>query len=280
MIDLHLHTTASDGRGSPEDVIKAARSARLQVVSIVDHDTVAGLPGAARACAVLGVELVSGIEITAVRQGEDVHVLGYFFDPEAAMLVQFLEAQRVDRVRRVEEMLGRLADLGVRLDRRDVLNDEVLRPGRAAGRPLIARAMVRAGIVRTSTEAFDFYLGQNGAAFVARRGSSPEEVVSIIHGAGGIASLAHPGMLGHDEWLDRAGSDGFDAIEAYHSSHSDDTTARCRAAATRLGLGISGGSDYHGDPSHGPARPGETLLPEAAYADLCVRAGRAGGTRT
>lgn len=253
--------------------MRVARAARVRVVSVVDHDTVAGLDAAHRACATLGLELVPGIEITAVRNGEDVHVLGYFFDAASPALLAFLENQRADRRRRVGEILERLAGLGIRLDPQQVLAD-ASGPGQSPGRPLIARALVRAGVVRTTSDAFDWYLGQNRAAFVPRRASSPEEVVRIIHDAGGVASLAHPGLLGHEDWVDQAAAIGFDAVEVHHPAHDRDAVQRYLAVAARDGLGVSGGSDYHGDPSHGPERPGAVALPDASYADLCRRAGR------
>jgi predicted metal-dependent phosphoesterase TrpH len=268
VIDLHLHTTASDGRSSPEDLVQAAARSRLTTLSVTDHDTVAAQDRVAAACERAGIEWVPGIEITAIREDVDVHVLGYFFDHRALALSAFLDAQITDRRRRVREMIQKLDALGVQVDADQVLGGHGGLDARWIGRPLLARALVRAGHVRSTREAFDLYLAENGAAWVPRRAPSPDQVVEIIHQAGGIAALAHPGLIGHDEWILPMAAAGLDALEVYYIEHSPEMTVHYRVLAERLGLAMSGGSDYHGDPSHGPARPGSVSLPDAAYADL------------
>ena len=271
MIDLHLHTTASDGRSSPEDLVKASVRARLTAISVTDHDTVAALDRAAAACERAGIEWVPGIEITAMRDEVDVHVLGYFIDHRAPTLTAFLDEQVADRRRRVREMIVKLDALGVHVDTDAVLGGHGGLDSRWIGRPLLARALVRAGVVRSPREAFDLYLAEHGAAWVPRRAPTPEQVVDLIHRAGGIAALAHPGMMGHDEWIPRMAAAGLDALEVDHVEHSPEMTTHYLVLAERLGLAMSGGSDYHGDPSHGPARPGSVSLPEKAYAGLKQR---------
>jgi 3',5'-nucleoside bisphosphate phosphatase len=279
VIDLHLHTTASDGRSSPEDLVQAAVRARLSVISVCDHDTVAGLDRTAAACARAGIEWVPGIEITAIREDVDVHVLGYFFDHRSADLQAFLDEQVADRRRRVREMIAKLDALGVHVDGDALLGGHGGLDAKWIGRPMLARALVKGGHVRSPREAFDLYLAENGAAFVARRAPSPEAVVDLIHRAGGIASLAHPGMMGHDEWIPPIAAAGLDALEVYYVEHSPEMTTHYRVLADRLGLAMSGGSDYHGDPSHGPARPGSVSLPDAAYAALKQRVEATRGAR-
>jgi hypothetical protein len=274
VIDLHLHTTASDGRSSPEDLVRAAAGARLRTIAVTDHDTVAGLDRAAAACATAGIEWVPGIEITAMLEGVDVHVLGYFFDHRAAVLTAFLDGQVTDRRRRVREMIDKLDALGIHLDADDVLASHGGLDSRWIGRPLLARALLRAGHVRTTREAFDLYLSEEGAAWVPRRALSPAEIVALIHEAGGLASLAHPGLMGHDEWIPPIAASGLDALEVYYIEHSPDMTTHYRVLAERLGLAMTGGSDYHGDPAHGPARPGSVSLPDEAYQALKRRASR------
>ncbi len=271
MIDLHLHTTASDGRSSPEDLVQAAVRARLDTISVTDHDTVAGLDRVAAACATAGIEWVPGIEITAIYEDVDVHVLGYFLDHHSAVLTGFLDRQVTDRRRRVREMIDKLDALGLHVDADEVLGGHGGLDGRWIGRPLLARALLRARHVRTTREAFDLYLAENGAAWVPRRALPPQDVVTLIHEAGGIASLAHPGLMGHDEWIPPIAASGLDALEAYYSEHSPEMTTHYRILAERLGLAMSGGSDYHGDPAHGPARPGSVSLPAAAYEALKER---------
>jgi 3',5'-nucleoside bisphosphate phosphatase len=271
VIDLHLHTTASDGRSTPEALVQAAVRSRLTALSVTDHDTVAALDRAAAACARAGIEWVPGIEITAIRNDVDVHVLGYFLDHRAPILTAFLEVQITDRRRRVREMIEKLDAIGLHVDAGQLLDGHGGLDAKWIGRPLLARALVRAGHVRSPREAFDLYLAEDGAAWVPRRAPSPEEVIDLVHRAGGIASLAHPGLMGHDEWIPPMAAAGLDALEAYYVEHSPEMTVHYRVLAERLGLAMSGGSDYHGDPSHGPARPGSVSLPEQAFAALKQR---------
>ncbi len=268
MIDLHVHTTASDGRSSPEQVVEAARKVGVRTLAVADHDTVSGLDRAAAACARAGIAWVPGVEITAIRDGSDVHVLGYFVDHRSDALGAFLEAQAIDRVRRVREMVEKLGRLGVFVDLDALLGGAGRPAGGWVGRPMLARALVRQRVVRSTHEAFERYLAEGAAAWVPRRAPSPAEVVAIIHRVGGIASLAHPGLLGRDEWIAPMAAAGLDAIEVYYADHSAQLTTHYRVLAERLGLGMSGGSDYHGDPGYGSARPGSASLPDEAFRDL------------
>ena len=268
MIDLHTHTTASDGRCSPAELVARASAAGVGVLSVTDHDTTAAATSAAAECAKVGVEFIPGIEITAVIDGVDVHVLGYFIDPDAAALAAFLAEQRQRRIDRVRKMVERLAALGIVLDADAILRPSQTGQGKAAGRPWIARALVDAGHVASTSEAFERYLKTGAPAFVPRVGPAPAEVFVQIHRANGIASLAHPGLLKRDELVPGFVTDGLDAIEAHHSKHSSDDTGRYLALARRHGLAVSGGSDYHGDPSHDVGGPGSTVLPPELFQDL------------
>jgi 3',5'-nucleoside bisphosphate phosphatase len=276
MIDLHTHTTASDGRCTPQELVSRAAAAGVTVLSVTDHDTSDACDAVATACAASAITFVSGIEITAVREELDVHVLGYFFDPLAPALRVFLAEQRQRRLDRVGRMLAKLAGLGIRLDAEAILRPAVEQPGKAIGRPAIARALVAGGHVKTSNDAFAIWLSRGRPAFVAREGATPEAVIAQIHGAGGIASLAHPGLLRRDEWMPSLVSSGLDAIEAYHTNHDEQATGRYRSIAHRSGLAVSGGSDYHADQTHGSAHPGSVSLPADEFEPLRARAaGRA-----
>lgn len=268
MIDLHTHTTASDGRCSPAELVERARAAGVDVLSVTDHDTTAAAPAVAAACAAAGIEFVPGIEITAVNDGVDVHVLGYFIDPNAPGLSAFLATQRQRRVDRVRQMVDRLAALGITLDAAAILRPSESGDGKAAGRPWIARALVAGGYVANIAEAFEKYLKTGAPAFVSRVGPTPPEVFAQIHGADGLASLAHPGLLKRDDLLPGFVAAGLDAVEAHHSKHSADDTSRYLAFAQGLGLVVSGGSDYHGDPSHDAGGLGSTVLPRERFQDL------------
>jgi predicted metal-dependent phosphoesterase TrpH len=169
--------------------------------------------------------------------------------------------------------VARLATLGVELDAdtivRPVLDDE----SKSAGRPWVARALVDAGHVSSTAEAFDRWLARGKPAFVPRTGFAAPVVIARIHEAGGLASLAHPALIGRDEWIEELAAEGLDAVEAYHSEHDKAATARYVAIARTLGVLVTGGSDFHGDASHGASEPGSTSLPREHYESLlrCVR---------
>ena len=265
MIDLHLHTSASDGDYSPPEVVTRARQAGLRTIAITDHDTVAGIAEAQRAGSDLGAEVIAGIEVTAVHEQRDVHVLGYFIDPMCEALLDFLTRQRLNRVERVREMAVRLAELGMPIDADALLAPFTLQPGRSVGRPAVARALVDAGHVPTVSAAFDALISAGRPAFVPRRGASPTEVVAVIHGAGGLASLAHPGLIRRDDIIPSLVAAGLDALEAFHSDHSPDDVVRYRTMAAQHALAVTGGSDFHGDSRHPRATLGSVTLPQDEF---------------
>jgi 3',5'-nucleoside bisphosphate phosphatase len=268
VIDLHTHTTASDGRCSPEELVARAAQAGVTVLGLTDHDTVAGVVPTAAACARAGIEFVPGIEITAVADDMDVHVLGYFVDPASSTLESFLAEQRERRLDRIRLIVDRLALHGIRLNADAIIEPAVSNPSIAIGRPWVARALVSGGHVADISEAFDKFLATGRTAFVPRMGPRPEEVFARIHNAGGIASLAHPVLVEHDEWIPAFAAAGLDALEAYHSDHDAADTAHYLELADRLGLKVSGGSDFHGDESHGPGGPGSVALPRQRFDQL------------
>ena len=271
MIDLHLHTAASDGTDSPAELVAACRAAGLTVVGVADHDTMAAVPEMARAARDAGIGLVPGIEITAAWRGKDIHVLGYFLDHRSLELLAFLDAQCADRIRRARLVADRLEAIGAPIDIEALI-------GRSKGRPLlrphIAQALVDSGHVRDDREAFDRYLGDDKPAFVPRAGASPVEIVELIRRAGGVSSLAHPGITQQDALIPHLAAAGLNALEIYHADHSVEDTARYLAVAERLGLAVTGGSDYHGARSHHAHGFGVVSVPDEAFAAFCRHAGR------
>jgi predicted metal-dependent phosphoesterase TrpH len=276
VIDLHSHTTASDGRSSPAELVARAAAVGITTLSVTDHDTMAALPEAATAAAAAGLQFVPGIEITSVCQGKDAHVLGYFLDPDAPGLSELIADQRRRRVERAREICAALARMGAPIDVEDLLASAGSRSGKAIARPQIAQALIKAGHVQTIAEAFDRYLGESCAAYVPHTGASPAEVVSLIVAGGGIASLAHPGQLKKDEVVPALIEAGMAAIEAYHSSHDEVTTAHYVSLARQFSLAITGGSDYHGEGVRRAEYFGVTRLPEAEYDFFLDRAWRLG----
>ena len=259
MIDLHLHTSASDGKLAPPELVARAAAAGLSTISVTDHDTTGGLAGARVAVVAHGIRLIEGIEITAVEDGRDTHVLGYFFDPSNDGLRSFLERQRADRIRRISEMSERLAALGVPIDPEPLIA-RGLEEGRSVGRPHVAAALVERGYVQSWDEAFDRYLEKGRPAFVPRRGASAADVIRVIHDAGGVASLAHPGLSRIDALIPALASAGLDALEVSHSQHDPETEARYRTMAAELSLATTAGSDFHGDAIHSPCALGRITM--------------------
>ena len=267
MIDLHLHTTASDGLLVPAGLVARAAAAGLTIIAVTDHDTVGGLAEAVDAGQTHGLRVIAGIEMTAVEDSNDVHVLGYFIDPDNPILAAFLRGQREDRTRRVREMGERLRSLGVTVDV-EALIATADPATRSIGRPAIADALVASAQAVDRTDAFTRLLGRGRPGFVPRRGTPSAAVIQTIHAAGGIASLAHPGITASDSLIEALTAQGLDAIEVWHSEHAPDQQRHYSMLADRLGLAKSGGSDFHGDGVHHAARLGGVLLPEPEFQRL------------
>ena len=267
MIDLHLHTTASDGRSTPRELVDYAARGGVSVMAVTDHDTTAAVSEVRSEARARDIEAISGIEITAVENERDIHVLGYFFDPLHEPLAAFLAAQRANRIARVEAIAARLATLGVPVDVEALVQEARRETGRSIGRPQVARAMVAAGHVADTREAFDRWLARGGPGFVPRTGARTEVVIDVIHQAGGIASLAHPGKVHVDDRIKPLQDAGLDAIEAFHPDHDTALVERYVELARSLNLLLTGGSDFHGDVSHG-LNPGSVTLPAAEWERL------------
>lgn len=274
MIDLHMHTTASDGRCSPRELVACAKAAGITTLAVTDHDSLAAVPAVAAAALESGLEFVPGIEITSVSSGKDVHVLGYFLDPGTPGLTELIADQRRRRVERAQEIGARLAKMGAPIDVEALVATAASQSGKAIARPQIAQALIAAGHVATVAEAFDRYLGESCGGYVPHTGASPADVVSLILTGGGIASLAHPGYTKQDHIIPGLVEAGLGAIEAYHSSHDPESTARYLSAARELNLAITGGSDFHGEGTRRSEFFGVTHLPEEQYVHFLERAGR------
>ncbi|MGO8971053.1 MAG: PHP domain-containing protein [Myxococcaceae bacterium] len=269
-IDLHSHTTASDGEHSPEALLSLARAAGVTVLSVTDHDTVAALPRAAAAAEAEGLAFVPGIEISATAASREVHVLGHFVDPTEPGLARFSDRLRGERAERMRRMVERMGELGFL-----VTLDEVERIGGGAhlGRPHLALALLNRGYVSSTKEAFDRFLADGRPGHVDRFRLSAEDAVQLLHCAGGTATLAHPGPSQVTrptlEALARAGLDG---LEVFHVDHVPSQREALLRTADALGLIPTGGSDYHG-PRVSPGRkPGGSTTPPEAFARLSARA--------
>lgn len=276
MIDLHMHTTASDGRSTPAGLVAEVAEQGISTMAVTDHDTTAAWDAVSAAAAAASIACIPGIEITAVDHGRDVHMLGYFIDPHHPELSTFLVTQRADRQRRLQEIGERLARLGVPVDLERAKIKAGHRMGRALGRPLAAAALVEAGHVSTLKEAFDRYLGEGRPAFIERQGVSGPEVVALVARAGGLAAMAHPGKTLRDDLIPDLVAAGMPALEVYHPDHDTIDTARYRRLASTFGILATGGSDYHGLGSGRSFGFGHVHLPAVDFARLADRAGWTG----
>jgi len=259
VIDLHLHTTASDGRLTPRELVDLAAASGVGVMAVTDHDTTGSVNDVQAFARAKGIEAVAGIEITAVFDGRDVHMLAYFVDVADQAFQRFLTSQRASRTARLEAIGVRLAELGMPVNLDASISLARLQSSVSVGRPQAARALIAAGHVKDMQQAFDRWLGTGRPGFVPRVGPSPEDVIAIVHAARGLVSLAHPGRTRIDERLGPLHAAGLDAIEVYHSDHDEVTTARYAALASEIGFLVTGGSDFH-DPGAGQ-RPGAVTLP-------------------
>jgi len=241
-IDLHAHTSFSDGLLSPEELVERAIDRQLVAVAVTDHDTVDGVARAHTAAA-HRIEVVPGIEISSMLPGLDLHILGFYLDIEDATLLERLQRFRAERLERALAMVRRLSELGAPVDPEQVL--ALAGPG-VVGRPHVAEALVRAGHVESLDAAFRRYLGARGEAFVPRPAFRPEEALALIHAAGGVSSLAHPGAMVPDSLIEHLAGEGLQGIEVWHPQHGATTVRRYRTLAARLGLLETGGSDFHG----------------------------------
>ena len=248
MIDLHLHSTASDGSLPPEGVVWRAAAAGLSAVALTDHDTLAGIPEALAAGERSGVRVVAGCEFSVAAPWGEMHVLGYLLPAHSAELEEFLERSRADRLRRAQEMVTHLQRLGVDLPFESVLQESA---GGALGRPHVARAIVRHGGALNPNDAFDRFLGRGRPAFVEKTLPTFRTVAEVIHNAGGVVSVAHLKERGTRVVIERLKAEGLDAVETRHPSHDPDTRARLTDIVIQLGLLRTGGSDWHGDPPPG-----------------------------
>lgn len=245
-IDLHLHTTYSDGSFRPTEVLALAKRAQVTALSITDHDTVEGIPEALEAAQQLGIEVIPGIEISSRVEKTEVHILGYFIDWKNEAFLDSIARFRESRHQRNPRIIKKLNELGLSLTYDEV---KALAGTDVVGRPHIARVLMEKGYVTSAKEAFDRYLADGSAAYVPRDLPAPAEAIAVIKAAGGVAVLAHP------SWLDRDGIDtfcrqlkavGLQGIEVYYSTHRPEQTAQYLETARRLDLLVTGGSDFHG----------------------------------
>lgn len=270
--DLHTHTTASDGTLAPAALVRCAHAAGVTSLAVTDHDTFAGLAEADAEARRLGLTFVPGVELSTDATGREVHVLGYFCRAGGGPLAELLGEMRAARWRRIEEIVSRLRSAGapVSLERVAAIAGDG-----AAGRAHVARALVEAGCAGSVSEAFELYLLPGRPGYVPRRKLHPAEAVRCVVEAGGVAVLAHPGLIGGDEIIPELVAAGLRGIEAYYPAHDPGQVEAYLALADRLGLIATGGSDFHGAGERW-GDLGSVTVPDDVVGRLAEAAGRKG----
>jgi hypothetical protein len=262
--DLHLHTSRSDGRLSPSDLVRCAHAAGVRVLAVTDHDTTDGVEEAMAEATRLGIRCLPGVEVGVQCLGTDIHLLGYFADPREPELQALLAGLRRAREERFRAMVGRLRFLGFPIPFAEVRRS--VAPGVPVGRPHLAAWLVARGWVADLDEAFRWYLGTGGPAYLPSRTPTPEAVLRTLLASGSVPVLAHPGVAPSEAVIERFLAAGLMGLEVHHPRHDPATTARLRALAAQRGLLETGGSDYHGYGRDLP--PGSVRAPAGAVARL------------
>jgi hypothetical protein len=268
-IDLHAHSTASDGVLAPAALVADAARAGVGVLGLTDHDSLEALPAALAAAQEVGVVLVPGVELSVGPvDGRDVHILGYFVDPGDRRLQERLSFFRAARLDRAARMVTALSEAGIDIALADVL---ALAEDGAVGRSHVARALVNGGHVASVDEAFERYLSRGRPFYHAKSATDPAEAVHLLVDAGAVPVLAHPGLSDADDLIPGLVAAGLVGIEAYHADHSPQDQARYEHVAHSLGLLVTGGSDHHG-PGTPSAPLGSVDVPDHVWPDLLAHA--------
>ena len=241
--DLHLHTQFSDGTFTPEELVERANMLGFAAIALTDHDTVEGCARAAAACAAAKMEFISGTELTAEHAGTEVHILAYFVDIQNQLLLTRIAGFQSVRQNRIREMVAALNKLGIPLKAETVF---ALANCKSPGRPHVARAMVKEKLIGNLDEAFERYLKKGRPAWVPKTKMSALEAVELIHQAGGLAVMAHPGLNRTDEIIPELVAAGLEGIECFHTKHSTAMAERYLGIADKYHLLVTGGSDCHG----------------------------------
>lgn len=242
-VDLHMHTTYSDGLQTPDQLLDLVRSRELAAFAVSDHDSVGGSSEIRSLLKVGDPELITGVELSCSVGDSDLHMLGYLFDHESVAMDNALVSFREKRNRRARTMVDKLRSLGV-----DICFDDVEKyaAGGAIGRPHVAEAIYQCGAVGSYEEAFEKYIKDKGPAYVPKENFSPEDAIALVRGCGGVTVLAHPMINENHKHIEMLANLGLDGIEIYHPSHKKRDTDWLRCEAGRFGLLVSGGSDFHG----------------------------------
>lgn len=269
-IDLHMHTTASDGASTPAELVKNCIELGLKIIAVTDHDNLTAVKEVQELGQKQGLKVVPGIEISTYRGEAEYHILGYFVDPENDALLGLTEAILDSRVERTHKMIKKLTEMGYPLEFKDV---KKYATGVSLGRPHVARAMVEKGYIEEIGDAFtEEFIAGGGRAYVEKKNVLPAEAIEVILKAGGIPVIAHPHVINHGqslakEEIARLKSVGLRGVEVYQTKHNQRITQKYKKIAEELDLLVTGGSDYHGENSPG-ILPGDCGITKAEFDEL------------
>ncbi|MDI6689010.1 MAG: PHP domain-containing protein [Actinomycetota bacterium] len=264
-VDLHLHSTASDGAFSPEELVKFAVKLDFTAIAITDHDSIDGIVPALRRAGDFDIEVIPAVELSSDLEGRDIHFLGYFIDYKQEWFLKHLSKLRQARYERAVKMVERLQEMGLEIALKDVLQEA----GKGAvGRAHVARVMVKQGCIDSIEEAFERYIGRKAPCYIEKYVYTPKDVIKLIKRLGGIAILAHPGLSQVDEKIPEFIRYGIQGLEVYHSNHTPDDVRKYSKMAREYGLVITGGSDCHGLGSSRGLIMGSVRVPDEVVENL------------
>jgi hypothetical protein len=244
-IDLHIHTTYSDGTYTPKEIIQAVKKLGFSTIAITDHDCIDGYLAARKFAKKYGIELIPGVEISSYYKGYDIHILAYFIDVHDKVFSSMLRFVQKGRTKRVQKMLDKLAEFGINIKMKQLYKEAGNR--NVIGRPHIANAMLKNGYIDKYEEAFYNYIGNDGPAYVRKPTYTPENISQIVKGAGGLSVLAHPGVIKNDFIIPELVELGLDGLEVFYPLHTFYQRDVYLKLADRYNLLITGGSDFHGN---------------------------------
>jgi hypothetical protein len=263
-VDLHIHTTCSDGLLRPEEVVYKAKELELAAIGIADHDAVDGVEKALLTGSEIGIEVVPAVELSCIHNSNDIHILGYYIDYKNSELLEFLGSVQKQRLERAHKIVGKLSEQGVNIDVERVLEFST---GASVGRPHIAQALLESGYVATFNEAFWKFIGYHCPAYVPKMEINPKQAIELIKRFSGISVLAHPGSYRQDDIIYALIEAGIAGLEVWHPEHSESASEHYLEIAQKNGLVVTGGSDCHGG-RKGKIFMGEIRIPYHYLSEL------------
>lgn len=259
-VDLHLHTYYSDGFFSPFEIVKKIQKTGTKIISITDHDNIGGLKEAIRTGLKEDIEVIPGVEISGEYMNREMHILGYFIDPNAPVMKELLTEIQEERILRIKKIIAKLNELGSTITYDDAKED--LKTTVSIGRPHIANALVKQGFVKSFFDAFSKYIGDDKIADVKKVRPNYDRVFKVIKQAGGLSFLAHPAKYFNEEEIKIFKAAGLDGIEVVHPSHNTNEVKKFKEIAVKHNLLTSGGSDFHGGRKNDAGNMGKYYISE------------------